>query len=70
MKDLIGKLVVIEFERAGNTNQRTIARLIDISNGLVELEAPRTKNRYAVTVKAVVEINELPSWKIKHEALR
>ena len=65
IQDLVGKLVVIEFERTGNTNQRTIARLIDVRDGLVELESPSTKNRYVINTKTVVEINELPPNRIR-----
>ena len=67
IQDLVGKLVVIEFERTGNTNQRTIARLIDVQDGLVELESPSTKNRYVINTKTVVEINELPQNRIRPE---
>ena len=67
IQDLVGKLVVIEFERTGNTNQRTIARLIDVRDGLVELESPSTKNRYVINTKTVVEINELPPNRVRPE---
>ena len=68
-KELIGKLVIIEFERNAARN-RTIAKLLSIKDGLVELQSPTRKEIYVISVRQVVEINELPHWKIRPEMMK
>ena len=68
-KELIGKLVIIEFERNAARNL-TIAKLLSIKDGLVELQSPTRKEIYVISVRQVVEINELPHWKIRPEMMK
>jgi hypothetical protein len=68
-EELIGKLVIIEFERNAARN-RTIAKLLSIKDGLVELQSPTRKEIYVISVRQVIEINELPHWKIRPEMMK
>lgn len=67
--NLIDKLVIVEFERTGMGNQRTIARLISVKDGFAEFESPTAKNRWAVALNRIVELNELPASSIKSDRL-
>jgi hypothetical protein len=68
-EELIGKLVIIEFER-NEARNRTIAKLLSIKDGLVELQSPTRKEIYVISVRQVIEINELPHWKIRPEMMK